>query len=242
MNSSVTAVINCYRRPKSVDAIILSLYAQSVPPNKIFIWWNDKTQINYSHYSKYAINIVSDENLGVWARFRFCLNAETQYVVVFDDDTVPGSRWLENCLNYADLGLLGTVGLRFNSSQRYMSHTRVGWPSPNNSLEQVDIVGHSWFFRREWLTHYFRELPPVNFRLFGEDIHFSYALQKFCNLPTLVPPHPIESPDMWGSLMGFELGTDHHAISMDPDAASKWDIPFKYYINNGFKLIKESTV
>lgn len=239
MIPSVTAIINCYKRPKTVDAIILSLYAQTIVPDKIYVWWNDRYQLKHSKYSRYAINIVSDENLGVWARFRFALNADTEYIIIFDDDTIPGSKWVENCMRYREKGLLGTVGLKFSSNTRYMDHVRVGWPAPNDTLQQVDIVGHSWFFKKEWLTHYFRELPPTNFRLCGEDIHFSYILQKYCDIPTFVPPHPVSSPDLWGSLMGYELGTDAYAISMDPDASTKWDIPFNHYLKKGFTLIKD---
>ena len=42
---------------------------------------------------------LSNYNYGVWARFAYALNARTDYVCVLDDDTIPGNRWLGNCLN-----------------------------------------------------------------------------------------------------------------------------------------------
>jgi hypothetical protein len=50
---------------------------------------------------------------------------------------------------------------------------------------EADIVGHSWFFERELLTAFWRELPDPKFDRAGEDIHFSYMLQKYLGLAAL---------------------------------------------------------
>ena len=200
---------------------------------------NDKEEFKKARYARFCKNIVSDENLGVWARFTFALNSSTEFIVVFDDDTIPGHRWIENCLNHSHLGLLGTIGLQYHDKNHYMNHVRFGWANPNPEPVQVDIVGHSWFFKREWLSVYFSELQPLNgFSFFGEDIHFSYTLQKYLSIPTYVPPHPHDDWNKWGSLNGW-LGQDQHALSMEPNAASKWDTPFHYYLKKGFKILND---
>ena len=237
--ASITAIVNGYKRPYNVDQIILSLLNQSIKPTDIYVWWNDPACADLSRFKRYCNNIVSSKNLGVWARFAFSLNASTEHIVVFDDDTVPGHRWLENCLNHAHLGLLGTIGLIYHGRDRYMNHTRYGWANPNEHPTKVDIVGHSWFFRREWLPAYFSELKPhTGFDLFGEDIHFSYVLQRQLGIPTYVPPHPSHQWQDWGSSHGW-LGQDQHAISMDPQASTKWDGPFRHYLDKGFRLISD---
>ena len=109
MKDNVTAIINGYKRANNVDHIVLSLLNQSCRPQDIFIWWNDKEEFKKARYARFCKNIVSDENLGVWARFTFALNSSTEFIVVFDDDTIPGHRWIENCLNHSHLGLLGTI-------------------------------------------------------------------------------------------------------------------------------------
>jgi hypothetical protein len=50
-------------------------------------------------------------------------------------------------------GLLGTVGVIFGDA-RYTSQLlrRVGWCNPNEEVQKVDIVGHSWFFHRDALS------------------------------------------------------------------------------------------
>ena len=74
--------------------------------------------------------------------------------VFFDDDTIPGKKWFENCLETIkqNEGLLGTQGLRFKSKTRYSPNICIGWDNPNIKTEKVDIVGHCWFFKREWLS------------------------------------------------------------------------------------------
>ena len=56
-------------------------------------------------------------NYGVWARFAFALNSTSDYVCVFDDDTIPSEKWFENCINCIENennGLYGTIGVTFN--------------------------------------------------------------------------------------------------------------------------------
>jgi hypothetical protein len=183
-------------------------------------------------------NIVcSDLNLGVWNRFAYALNAKTEYICIFDDDTVPGSRWLENCTNsmLEEEALYGTVGLRLFDDNCYMKHTRIGWPSPNISRQEVDLVGHSWFFKRQWLSSFWRDLPPVSgFDFMGEDMHMSYAIQQYLGLPTYVPPHPTDDRSLWGSVAS-QRGIDEHAISMT-GKASRMDFAVKRLLDLGWKL------
>ena len=122
------------------------------------------------------------------------LNSRNEFICVFDDDTIPGKNWIKNCLQTLEKqnGLLGARGVRF-ASKKYIVGEEFGWSNPSNEIEQVDIVGHSWFFKREWLSYFWREIPNFNELSFvGEDIHFSYVLQKYLGLNTYVPPHPNE--------------------------------------------------
>ena len=239
--SEITVVLNVFKRlnnlPKQIDA----LNAQTIKPNKILIWQNKSKQDLPPEIFSKALVSQNNYNYGVWARFAFALNAKTKYICVFDDDTIPGKKWFENCLttmeNYE--GLLGTRGLRFKSKVRYSPNTSYGWDNPNMKTEKVDIVGHSWFFKREWLGAFWREMPPLDFsELAGEDIHFSYAIQKFLGLNTYVPPHPHNDLDMWGSnpKLALLLGNDEESICRMDDSIIRFNKALRYYTNRGFKL------
>jgi hypothetical protein len=104
-------------------------------------------------------------------------------------------KWFENCLNTIKEypGLLGTNGVIFNKGDTYdfNSYKNIGWLGEKNNLTtEVDIVGHAWFFKREWLHYLWEYKPNYNEVLAaGEDIAFSAMLQKN-GIKTYVPHNP----------------------------------------------------
>ena len=242
MENSITVVLNVYRRVEHLERQIDAINKQSIQATKILVWQN-KGQVIPEHLKEKIIISDCNENLGVWARFAFALNANTKYVCVFDDDTIPGNFWFENCLKTmkTNEGLLGTRGLRYSSPKRADLYECFGWCGPNEQTVEVDIVGHSWFFKREWLSIFWRELPLLkSSRIVGEDMHFSYTMQKYLNLKTFVPPHPINKKEMWGSC-DPELAhkKSPEAISHNIDSLSLFTKALGYYSNKGFKLYNQ---
>lgn len=202
MDTSITAVLNLYKRPHTLVEQLRAIKAQSVPPTNIVIWVNHVDGISLPEdLDKDIITIRASKNFGVWARFLVGLLYNTKYVCVFDDDTIPGPNWFKNCVETMAVkrGLLGTIGIRFNEGTAYKFNGRIGWAGPSDAIEQVDIVGHAWFFEQAWLHHLWSFKPDFNTMLrAGEDIAFSYCLQQV-GINTYVPPHPIDQKDMWGS-------------------------------------------
>lgn len=238
-NPSIVALLNAYKRINYLDTQIESLISQSIPPSKIYVWFNNNENVILK--SKYLDQIVlvdCKENMGVWARFSFALNIKSEYIAIFDDDTIPGKKWFENCLAQSnkEVGLFGTRGLRFKNDKRYVDYEEFGWNNPNSDLTEVDIVGHSWFFKNELINIFWGTDSPGE-KIFnaGEDIHFSYALQKN-GIKTFVPPHPKEDIELWGSMpkSALEIGSDQYAISKNSDSLEKFQNQFIIYIGSGF--------
>jgi hypothetical protein len=246
--ADITVILNLYKRPHTLLEQITAIRAQTVQPRKIMLWVNqaEDVKIPKEVASDKSIHIIySSQNTGVWGRFTAGILAETEYVCVFDDDTIPGRRWFENCVKTMSVtpGLLGTVGLIFAKGDKYIcGPPRVGWPGPNRETTRVDIVGHSWFFKREWLSALFSEMPkwPDMF-LAGEDIAFSAGLQKI-GVPTYVPPHPPGEEELYGSIptTAWKYGTENVAISIFNIAYTRFDMALKHYISRGFKTILNS--
>lgn len=243
----VTVILNGYKRPHTLKKQYEAIKAQTIQPSDIMFWCNDSELSN--QFDKEVVSnttaFIGNANLGVWARFAYALMAKTKYVCIFDDDTIPGNRWLENCYehNKVHRGLYGTVGIVFNSNLGYDGpYKRVGWPSANRNIEKADIVGHSWFFEREMLTAFWRELPDPKFVRCGEDIHFSYVLQKYMGLETYVPPHPIEDLSLWGSQPedAMKYGTELVAIS---NPQTNGGLSMNEYVmharKNGYRFVNE---
>lgn len=239
---SITAIINLFKRPHTLIEQLTAIQNQSIPPENVIIWKNYAPGVNIpnipENLRKNLIIIASTKNFGVWARFTAGLLVNSKYICVFDDDTIPGKDWFKNCIETMKThrGLLGTIGLRFLRGVLYDTEPRIGWDGPNNNVEQVDIVGHSWFFEQEWL-HYLWECNPDYDKLLltGEDIGFSYILQKY-GINTYVPPHPIHNKDLWGSKYDKAMlyGTENVAISRQDGSTDRFSKALQHFINKGF--------
>lgn len=242
--SDITVILNLYKRPHVLLEQINAIQQQTVQPKQIIVWRNhvDGIEIPEAVTSDSNIIIINcNKNLGVWPRFTIGLLASTTYVAVFDDDTIPGKKWFENCLHTIKVhnGLLGSIGLIFNNSSKYMNYCRIGWSSCNDTARQVDIVGHAWFFKREWILELAKIIPDYEkLLLVGEDMGFSWALQQI-GIPTYVPPHPSNDLEMFGSIphLAYKYGTEAVGISMNSTVWDKFDYMFNFYKNKGFRFI-----
>lgn len=239
--ASVTAIVNIYKRPHVLDEQITAIKSQSIPPEKIFIWNNGNKAVDLSKYTDDPLFCVFNNNFnsGVWSRFIISILAKTEYVCIFDDDTIPGNRWFENCLNSMKEkeALYGTIGVLFKQTTHYEHLKRYGWDGPSNTSKYVDIVGHSWFFKQKWVHYFLKEEPQIYTKISnGEDVHFSFMLQKYANISTMVPPHPKEDMSLWGSIpnTAWHYGCDGNS---ETGANYPIDMMFKEYIDRGFRIM-----
>ena len=242
MMKDVTVILNGFKRPHTLKEQYDAMERQTIKPTFNFYWQNSVDGVSYdSNTASKCVSAFCNANFGVWSRFTYALNARTNWVCVLDDDTIPGSQWLENCLETYQKtpGLLGTNGLLFVGNGTYDIKCRIGWDNPNEETKRVDIVEHSWFFHRDLLSVLFRELPPITHNFIaGGDIHFSHMIQKYTNLATYVPPHPISNKEMWGSLKGWEYGGDRHATAGNGGTTYMYEWMNKAS-SEGFKTLHE---
>lgn len=243
----VTCVMNAWGRPNAFPCQFNAIKGQSIE-NEVLVWqnahadtkadwkrdWFDEAQVTHGTCNK---------NLGVWARFAFALNARTEFVCVFDDDIVPGKDWLANCLDtFAKYpGLLGGNGVIFHSLSDYNNRTNYGWAFPNRYATQVDIVGHAWFLRREWLGLYWSEMPNLSQPVIaGEDFHASYMLQKH-GINTFVPQHRKHTPNRWSCKsrqQGMQFGRMSVALSKHVQHSAAIRDGLSLYVSKGFRLLE----
>tara|TARA_R110002074_G_scaffold8656_9_gene35275 strand:+ start:6480 stop:8072 length:1593 start_codon:yes stop_codon:yes gene_type:complete len=210
----ITVILNCYRRPYNLRMQIDALRSQTKPPKEIWLWVNQHPDNEGFSFDSLGLDKVfhNDYNWKFYGRFAGALLADTEYVAIFDDDTIPGSKWFENCLDTMEVseGIMGSAGIILDDKY-YVRHERSGWATQNPETDEVDLVGHAWFFKRDWLQYLWREKPPTWDN--GEDMHFSYSAQKYGGIKTYCPPHPPEDRELHGSIMGNELGIDEKATS-----------------------------
>jgi hypothetical protein len=242
---TISVILTAWMRPKYLEEQIAAVLSQTVKPHEVILWYNQPAKRlgiwTRGHFldfknSEHIRQIICNYNFGVMPRFALAACLESTYVCIFDDDTIPGEKWFENCLTYVEKErcLLGTVGLRYvtlKNKHVQVEKPRMGWEAKNKKLEFVDVVGHCWFFRREWARHFWLEEPLL--RNFGEDIHFCAMLQSH-GIRAGCPPHPESDMSLWGSLYP-ERGIDRVAISCSADRSEDFYNVVCYEISKGFK-------
>tara|TARA_Y100000389_G_scaffold203606_2_gene252651 strand:+ start:1782 stop:2498 length:717 start_codon:yes stop_codon:yes gene_type:complete len=234
----ITVILNCYKRPEYLQEQINAIKNQTVPVEDIWIWYNkpeDKEQYDLSHLGcKVA---TCNHNFKFHGRFAFGLLTKTKYVAYFDDDTIPGPRWFESCLNEIEKEnlILGTTGVKYKGDA-YDPHTKIGWNgTKNNTLEYVDLVGHAWFMERNTLKYLWQE-DPISWEN-GEDIQLSGFAYKYGNVQTAVPPHPTSDLEVWGSVKGMDYGNDKKASHWKSNHAPLRNQISNTLINSGYKKV-----
>jgi len=245
MNIKISVILTAWRRPQYLEEQVERVLNQTVRPKEIVLWYNappkklgifERKQLISFKNDKYVKKIICDYNFSIIPRFTLASCLESEYVCIFDDDTMPGEHWFENCLNHVDSEqtLCGTIGLRYLSKTELQTEKpRMGWEGMNEKLEYVDLVGHSWFFRREWAKYFWKE-DPVSYT-FGEDIHFCAMLQRY-GIRSACPPHPQNDKSLWGSVKP-ERGVDKVAISCSSDKSEEFWRVVTHEIERGYKPI-----
>jgi glycosyltransferase involved in cell wall biosynthesis len=243
--NDITVILNGFKRPEYLSEQVNSLLNQSVKPKEIWLWVNHDDNSTFPEkVSGIDVIVRSSKNFKYHARFCLGLLAKTNFVAFFDDDTIPGNRWFENCIKTSESHnhncILGGVGVVFTNTDHYNNHIRFGWPEPSNEEKEVDFAGHAWFMNKQLLAALWLE-PPISLEN-GEDMQLSFLAKKYFKTPTICPPHPENDKTFWSSLKPWEYGTGPKASSwgavvpQNVFLGERTNILHKC-ISNGWKLI-----
>jgi len=246
-NPNISVVLTAWNRPQYLEEQVEAVLSQTIRPHEVVLWYNQpskklgilprKQLVNFKHSNRVK-KIICDYNFGIIPRFALSSCLDGDYICIFDDDTIPGRRWFENCMRFVESErcLLGTIGLRYLSLDQGSVKTetpRMGWEAQNENLEFVDLVGHSWFFKKRWMQYFWLEEPLL--KTFGEDIHFCSMLAKH-GIRCACPPHSASDKSFWGSLHP-ERGVDSVAISVSKDRSKDYFNVVRHEISKGYKPI-----
>lgn len=233
---SLTTVLQIFKRPHLLREQFNAIKNQTIDSDEIFIVHNASDSVfDISSYTgiKY---FFADPNQKFHFRFAIALLAKTEYIAFFDDDTIPGPLWYQNCIDTINRHdcLCVSSGRIFNKSTK--SCYDIGWMSKNEDDVRVDFGGHAWFLKAEYLKYmwYGNILEQNN----GEDIQLSANLSIYGNIPTYVPPHPNNEPDRWGSgSNAIKYGMDNVASYLNNQLHTIQRVKLiDKYIQNGWKL------
>ncbi|MHA2039329.1 MAG: hypothetical protein ACW98X_23140 [Promethearchaeota archaeon] len=240
----ISVILNVYKRPYSLEKQIDAILKQSVEiqPENIHVWYNTPEN-NIKQHLPDDVNIKTYEcnyNTKFFGRFTLPLLCKTPYIAIFDDDIICGKDWFKNCIDTIKKHnvILGGSGVLLHGN-RYQPNTKVGWNGvKSNTITEVDLVGHAWFFKKEHAKFMWVEDPPSWDN--GEDMFFSYIGQKN-GVKTMVPPHPSGNVEMWSNVPDRDnnMGNDEAASWLhNSNHMNLRNEIVSTLINKGWKTVK----
>ena len=247
-NFEVSIILTLFKKPDTLQKQIEAILNQSLKPKEILLFQDGiiepyKICIDQKILKLLKKYQISETNKGVWERFKFAQEASSKYICLFDDDTIPGNRWLENC-HYNMMfneGIYGTVGiiLKNYKDYPYKDYFRIGWVQPFSKAVKVDFVGHSWFFKRSYLKYMFDNTEKYQaYKYVAEDMCLSFKCKQH-GILTYVPPHPYGKMELWGSQKEFasKYGKSAVAVSMNSNNFFNMNKALIELKNDGWKFL-----
>jgi hypothetical protein len=242
----VTAVLTLYNRPDYFFDQLRCIEEQSVPCDI----WVDYTlcdankHIDIEDLSKRAkVHVRYNHNLHIFGRFYLAMNITTPYVFIVDDDIFPQPDYVKSCIQIITEkkdAIAVAWGCRFSpkSNSYNKDGGQFGWNTLNSKEVRVDWGGHAWFFKRSTLNH-FNRIDPI-YRHNGEDLHLSFTASVFGNVPTYVPPHPVEEPTKWSTIpKKTKKVSAQNALNGRSNHKQERSRAVQFYRNNNWKYVLE---
>jgi tetratricopeptide (TPR) repeat protein len=258
-DDDLTVIVNAYARPDYLPLIWEGVQYQTRRPRETWIVQNNPngaSRVPRAFFEQVracpgTVVIDSGLNHGCWFRFFLAaLYCRTRYVVICDDDTLPGRLAFESAL--ADLaakpGLYGAYGLTLQwqpDGPQYWRHELSGWPAGTVNATPVDFCGQMWIMETSWLKELFKHLPdrlltvgePA--RECGEEQYVSFVAQKL-GLGTYVYGHGGDYNPRWSSIQAHEMGSHPSALHMT-GGLSQADYYLRQFVRDGWQLLQYPT-
>jgi len=204
----ITTVLTVTDRLEYLQSQLQSIKNQTVS-SEIFIHWNNDTEYELEYPSVIYRN--QHKSTPLYSRFINSINITTPYVFICDDDTLPGKKYLEKCLEFSknkDVCIV-SCGMNFNEGEtKYNVNKRIRQSEFLKVPTQVNMGGQGYFLKTELLRKYCNY--KTHSTLSGEDIHLGFVCYKE-NIPIYVLDKDENDKDTWQDLTLGERGNDEKA-------------------------------
>lgn len=240
---SVGVILTVYKRPHLIERQLEAVRRQTIPAKEIIIWHNQEPGYDMPEIDLRPNEsiIASSINRGVWARYSAMQLLDSEFIAVADDDSMPGHRFFENCLETLDqlpeFSIVGTCGVIFWDGNRHDARG-VGWKFPSYDIVPADIVAHFSMFGRKLAKEFVIAHTPPFTDSCGEDYALC-ALARERGGAVACPPHDPQDRSGWGSLEGMPLGSDDVALWRKPGEEERKTAVHNYLRKHGWKCATE---
>lgn len=201
----LSIVLAYWGRANLVATQLRMLRAQSVRPFGMFMWHNANDRGKFPAQVQALIDAEPSSSptidMGPWMRWAVASQCNTEFVLVFDDDCLPGPRWIELALarlsSASESDVIAAAGAIYNSD-RFDDFAVVGpeaGAQPGEELE-VDVGRGAWLMRTHVARAIASRMRPVE--VLSTAHHVAATVQDLGGL-TIVLPYG-RSKDGWGML------------------------------------------
>lgn len=194
----LAVVCSVWKRPYLAEQV-LALKGQTLPPEAIYVWHNGgyvETGPTRSWCLQQGLEYTwASFNSGFLGRYLFASLVPANYILILDDDMIPGPHFLENAMGLAMDGVLVCArgsrlmpGFKIGNATLadYSRQNRVHAPGTN---KPVDFFLNGSLFHRNLLANFHKYPWPQSSHCPIDDLHFSItcALE---GIPLVVPAQP----------------------------------------------------
>jgi hypothetical protein len=235
--SKISVILTAWKR-NSIQEQLERLGKQTLKDDCTIYVWQNESHIDLSALQQqYQFHHISaSKNFKFHGRFTLPLLFDSQYTVILDDDTLPNSKWLEKCVSLcSDKNCIVGGNGRIVHPQTHL-YDEMCVDDPAQDIE-VDYVGHCWFFKTEWIKHFWSFSQPT-FQT-GEDISFCAALKIAAGIRSFVSGK--SNLEEVGDSDRRKYGTDSNSSYTIESGRIRRDVIFPWWRSRGWKLVMERT-
>lgn len=214
----VTIILSQWMRPDVFERQLRALDAQNAQCQRLLVINPSPIRLDpkqVQHVQRVP-HVRASEDMGPWVRWLWATGVQTRYVLVADDDWLPGPEWLRLAVERMDASdaedrvCVAAGGVVYNSDV-YNDVFPVGPESLQREETVVDAGCGAWLMRTEWARTVF-DFPKIGSPM-STKLHVAAALQHD-GIQTIVLPYPHNNRNVWGMLEPPRPGT----IAMHIDA------------------------
>lgn len=211
-NDSWTAVITLWRRGDYLKEQLTAIMNQTITPDNIIIIQNEShLTIDRKDFSQFNFTLIKSDLNSLYTRWIIGYLSDSKYVCVFDDDVIPGRKWIELCIQTSNKynALVGPSG------RIAQPGSQPAWKSietqESGEDELCDWVCNSYFFQTSWIKYVVAADRYAGSQKTYDDIQLATTLKAFGGINTVVPGQPKKNPELNGHTKR-QYGHDEHAL------------------------------
>jgi hypothetical protein len=228
----LTVLLAYSTRPELVDVQHRLLSTQTVQPRAVFAHVNPSDKVELPPAVRTMIdrlpNAKPNVDLGAWARWGYVATVGTEYVLIIDDDCMPGPRWFEAALKKLSASeghnVIAAAGIMYRSDQ-YDDVTLIGPEAPPAEEVDVDVGRGAWLMRTATARQVLAQEPA--WPMLSTGLHVAAVVQALEGFITVLP-YAASDRAGWGMLdpavttrSVSERIDDEHAAGNSPQTSAE---------------------